>query len=403
MRGPDPLGPRRIMLSHCIIHFSDTPMRWRIVLSLCLVLTHSLPAADPPKIALVIEKPGEPPVVVVSGLSSETIARLKAAKLDSRQWTKVLRVVVAGGTAEEESERLSVVGSCTLTETGIRFEPRFSLLPGRDYRAVLHLDAKSPIEATLTVPRPPPGPRISITHVYPSGNQLPENTLRFYIHFSGQVARGDVYHHLKLVRDDGIEVKSPFLELDEELWSVDGTRLTVLFHPGRVKRELVPREEEGPILEAGHGYTLSISDKWQDAEGRPLVSGYVKKFRATSADDQAVDPEEWKLVAPRAGSEDPLLIRLSKPLDHALLGRLVWIADTDGNKLPGRLTVGGGERVLTFTPKGPWKKGDHYLIVNTRLEDVCGNRVGEPFEVALDKPATPKQEAETVERVFRVR
>jgi hypothetical protein len=385
-------------------------MRCLIVVLLTTLSLSRLTAAEPLKIELVAGKASMGLSVEVSGLPAETIARLKKAELNARQWPELFRVVVGGGQPDEIQNRLPVAGNYTFTASGIRFEPQFPLVPGREYRAFLYPDYSpslatkgAAIEATLTVPKPPPGPRVSITNVYPSGDRLPENTLRFYIQFSGQVAHGNVYRHLKLVREDGLEVKSPFLELDEELWSVDGTRLTIFFHPGRVKRELVPREEEGPILEAGHRYTLSISGSWEDTVGRPLVAGFRKNFTAEPADDHPVDPAAWAMVAPRANSAEPVIVRLPKPLDHALLGRLVWIADPSGNKLPGTWTVGGGERVLTFTPHQKWMKGEHDLVVDTRLEDVCGNRVGEAFEVDTLKPFVGKIESKTFERPFAVR
>ena len=383
-------------------------MRFFMSTFLALLTVFTTEAAEP-KIALVIGKAGESTIVEVTGLPKEALDRLRRANLDAKQWCNVFRVVVAGGTADEFAKRLPVAGSYAVTETGIRFTPQFPLAPGREYRAILHPDydptrpgAGSAIEAALAVPKPPPGPRIAIAAVYPSGNRLPENTLRFYIQFTGQVARGDVYRRLKLVRDDGVEDRSPFLELEEELWSADGTRLTVLFHPGRVKRELVPREEEGPILEAGRTYTLAISADWEDLEGRPLLAGYRKTFTAGPAANRAVDPATWSLIAPRAGTDEPLLVRLPEPLDHALLGRLVWVADAAGATVPGKLSVGGGERVLTFTPRSRWSKGDYRLVIDTRLEDVCGNRVGEAFEVDVFKPVTGKIEVKTVVRKFTV-
>jgi hypothetical protein len=386
-------------------------MRSLLCISVSIALAHTLSAAEPPKIGLVAGKPGDPAAVEVTGLSTETIARLKKAKLDNKQWSEMFRVVVAGGKAGEVLARLPIAGTYIVNDSGIRFEPQFPLTPGREYRAILHPDydpatparESARIETSVTVPKPPPGPRVSITGIYPSGNRLPENTLRFYIHFSGEVARGNVYRHLKLIRDDGKEVKSPFLELDEELWSTDGKRLTVLFHPGRVKRELAPREEEGPILEEGHRYTLKISDNWEDVEGRPIVSGFRKRFTAGPPDNRAIDLSEWTMTAPRAGSDSPLIIRLPGPLDHALLGRMVWVEDQDGEKVPGTLAVGGGERVLTFAPKGLWTKGEYRIAVEASLEDVCGNRVGEPFETHLNEPAAPATEVKTFERTFKVR
>lgn len=379
-------------------------MRYLLCLALTLALQLTLRADERPTIALSVAKPGESPGVEVSGLAREMHARLKAAKPTEKEWHAIFRVVVAGGTNEEVLARPAMAGTYTLTATGVRFDPQFPLVPGREYIAILHdIPGGKPMLVTQSLPKPPPGPRVSIAAVYPSGNRLPENTLRFYIQFSGEVRRGDVYRHLKLVRDDGVEVKDPFLELDQELWSRDGTRLTVLFHPGRVKQGLLPREEDGPILEEGHTYTLSISGKWEDNEGRPIIAGFKKTFTAGPPDDEPVDLARWSMMAPRAGSDAPLIVRLPRQLDHALLNRVVWVVDAAGKQVPGELTVGGGERVLTFAPTGRWAKGEYKLVADTRLEDVCGNRVGEPFEVDEFRPVTGKIEAKFSERPFTVR
>jgi hypothetical protein len=379
-------------------------MRFLLCLPLALALTHPLRAEERPSVGLTNAKAGEAPAVEVIALPKEMHARLKAAKLTDKQWHPIFRVVVAGGTNEEVLARPPLAGTYTLTATGVRFDPQFPLVPGREYVAIVHdIPGGKPMLARLSLPKPPPGPRVSVAEVYPSSNRLPENTLRFYIHFSGPVARGDVYRHLKLVRDDGVEVKEPFLELPEELWANEGDRLTVFFHPGRVKRGLVPREEDGPVLEEGRTYTLTISGKWEDTEGRPIVAAFKKTFTAGPPDDHPVDLANWSLVPPRADSDTPLIVKLSKPLDHALLSRVVWVADAAGKKVPGTLTVGGGERVLTFVPAKPWARGEYRLVADTRLEDVCGNRVGEPFEVDEFKPVTPKLETTTAERKFTVR
>jgi hypothetical protein len=385
----------------------------RLVVCLSLSLPLSLPllAADPkPEIRLARPIPDGPAVVEVSGVSPAALAKLKTTDLTPAEWAAILRVVVAEGTAADVAARPPVAGTYSLTAEGIRFEPQFKLVPGVKYRATFDPsklpggDPKAaPVVADLTIPKPPPGPPTSITAVYPSANVLPENTLRLYVHFSAPMTRGNVYRHFKLVRDDGVEVKAPFLELDEELWSHDGTRVTIFFHPGRVKRGLRPREEDGPILEEGRRYVLVIDRNWEDAEGKPLTAEFRKAFAAGPPDDQPVDPSGWVLIAPRAGSDSPLIVRLAKPLDRALLGSMVWVADVMGNRVAGTVTVGGGERVVTFAPARPWVRGEYRLMVDTRLEDVCGNRVGEPFEVDVFKPVQQRIETKTAERPFTVR
>lgn len=374
-----------------------------------LVLALPLLAAEPKPAIRMAEAPGGARVVEVA-VGKVTVDRLKAATPTAKQWAAILRVVVVGGTPAEAATRPPVAGTYSADGEVIRFEPQFPFVPGVNYQATFD-PAKLPfgdpkpgsVSAALTIPKPPPGPPTSIAAVYPSAARLPENTLRFYVHFSGQMTHGDIYRHVKLLRDDGTEVPRPFLEIDEELWSTDGLRVTLLFHPGRVKKELALREELGPILEAGRRYTLVISREWKDADGRPLTAEVRKTFAAGPADDEPVTLDTWTLIPPRAGSDAPLIIRLAKPLDRALLDSMVWVTDAAGKKVEGQVTVGGGERVVTFAPARPWRRGDYKLAVDTRLEDVCGNRVGEPFEVDVFKPVRRKVETKTAERPFAVK
>ena len=350
---------------------------------------------------------GKSPALEVT-VGKDAVARLKATKPTAKEWTAIFRVVVAGGTAAETVARPAVAGTCTAEGTAIRFEPHFPFSSDIGYRVWFDPaklpggDPKSgPVSLSFVVPKPPPGPPTTIAAVYPSANRLPENTLRLYIHFSGQMNRGNIYRHMKLIRDDGKEVPQPFLELDEELWSADGLRITVLFHPGRVKRELVPREEDGPILEEGRRYALVISREWKDAEGRPFPTEFKKTFLAGPPEEEPIDMGTWSLMSPRAGSDAPLILRLAKPLDRALLSSTFAIIDASGKRIEGETTVGGGERVVTFAPAKPWKKGEFKLVVDSRLEDACGNRVGEPFEVHTANPRT--NGPVTLERRFVVR
>lgn len=379
--------------------------------SLLALFSLTLPAAaaEPPAVRLVSPKPGTT-VVEVTGIDETTLQAIADAKLGAADWSKVARLVVDSGTPEEVAKKPPVAGEWSVRGGALKFEPLFPLAPGGKYRAFLDPGAipganlkADKFSLPLSIPKPPPGPRVRILHVYPSANHLPENALRLYVHFSGPVTRGDVYKWFRLVRDDGKTVVRPFVELDEELWSSDGLRLTLLFDPGRVKQGLVPREELGPILEEGRRYTFTIDGDWPDSEGRPLLCGFKKTFTATAPDDDPVWPDQWKLVAPRAGSEAPLLVRLAKPLDRALLGRMLWVVDAKGNRAEGTLTVGGGERVVSFAPRRPWARGDYKLVIDDELEDVCGNRVGVPFEVDVFHPIPERPKVKLTERPFAVK
>jgi hypothetical protein len=82
---------------------------------------------------------------------------------------------------------------------------------------------------------------------------------------------------------------------------------------------------------------------------------------------------------------------------------MLWVTDADGNRIEGTLTVGLGERVVSFTPAKPWVKGNYKLLIDANLEDRCGNRVGEPFEVDVLKPIPLKPVQKLTERPFVVK
>jgi len=328
------------------------------------ILSLLLAAADEPRAAVVAGR------VEIVGHADPSEAAAKRCR------------IVVDGTPTEVATRPAVAGTWSVRGKALVFEPQFPLVAGLTYRVTG--DFTKPLQ--VAVPKPPPGPPVSVAAVFPSANVLPENTLRFYVHFTGQMTRGTIYRHVKLVRDDGVEIKRPFLELDEELWSADGLRVTLLFHPGRVKRELVPREEDGPILEEGRTFTMIFTREWKDTDSRPLVREFRKTFRVGPLEEAAIDLNTWSLMAPRAGSDGPAIVRLAKPVDRALLASTISVVDADGRAVKGEVTVGGGERVVTFAPAEAWKPGAYRLIVDPRLEDSCGNRVGEPFEIDASRP-----------------
>jgi hypothetical protein len=198
------------------------------------------------------------------------------------------------------------------------------------------------------------------------------------------------------------EVSAPFLELDEELWSPDQKRFTLYLDPGRIKRGLKPREEVGPVLEEGKSYTLVIDREWQDAEGNILRETFRKKFTVGPPDDEPIDPKNWELAPLSAGSRQPLMVRFPKPLDHALLHRLIWVANAAGKRVPGTASVSQEETEWRFTPENPWPPGEFHLVVDKALEDLAGNTVGRPFEVDVFRPVQRELKSETVKLPFRI-
>lgn len=346
----------------------------------------------------------------VAGLAAAQLAALAKTKLEPDQWAALFAVRVYSGKPAEDKDRPAMLGSHRVEDGLLRFEPRFPLTRGVTYRAVFDpsrlpggAGKGEPVVAEFTLPRPKPSAAAVVERIYPTRNKLPENQLKFYIHFSSPMRQGEVYKHIHLLNAAGKEVERVFLELDEELWDAAGKRFTLLFHPGRVKKGLQPREELGPILEEGKEYTLVIDRTWEDAEGNPLKESFRKTIKALAADDEAVEPKAWKIQAPAAGKAGPLTVAFPEPLDHALLHRLLWVTDAKGRRVEGTVQVTDEETRWHFTPEKPWQAGGYRLVADTNLEDLAANKIGQLFEVDVFRPIQRKIETKTVELSFDVK
>jgi hypothetical protein len=217
-----------------------------------------------------------------------------------------------------------------------------------------------------------------------------------YLEFSAPMSRDHGRDFLKLLDEQGHEVKDAFLALDVDFWSPDGRRYTVFFDPGRVKRGILPNDLYGRALIAGHRYTIVVDPRWRDANGLPLASGFSHTFGVGAADMAPLRLEDWRLNAPAAGTHDPLVVTFPKPLDHGLLQRALAVASGTAT-VDGVSTVGAGETEWRFTPRSPWRAGQFDLVVLSILEDPMGNKISQPFDVdtfdRIDQSSAPERRA----------
>lgn len=295
-------------------------------------------------------------------------------------------------------------GPALLGTTGVDggvawFKPRFPLTLDLPHAASLSVPGGEALALSLTLPRPDATPA-RLVGVSPEAGPVPENLLKFYLTFSGPMRRGEAYRRVAILDADGVPVESPFLELDEELWSPDGKRLTLFIDPGRIKRGLRPREESGPVFEAGKRYKLRVSAGWPDSAGRLLADSAERAYEATAPLAEVIDPAGWEVVTPRARL-GALEVRLGRPLDRALLEHAIAVVGPDGKRLPGAVDLPPGGAAWRFTPaRQPWNPGEYKLVIDPRLEDLAGNRVGRLFDTPGELP--PGAEEKPAERPFRV-
>ncbi len=295
-------------------------------------------------------------------------------------WQSLFRVHV------DTPDAPAMLGTYTPEPGALLFHPRFPLADGMTYVAEATLTDGRKATAILHTAARDLKAETRVEHIYPTADTLPANILKLYIQFSAPMSKGEAWQHIRLLDDQGKTVPLAFLEIDQELWDAAGRRLTVLFDPGRIKRGLVPTNEMGSPVTEGRRYTLVVDKTWHDARGAVLVEGVEKKFVGAPSDRTPPAPKLWKITAPQAGTTNPLVIRFPKPMDAALLERMLEVENIEGT-----ITLADQEREWRFTPVTPWRSGTYHLIANNLLEDISGNHLDRAFDV--DLAAAPRQAA----------
>ena len=206
--------------------------------------------------------------------------------------------------------------------------------------------------------------------IHPAGTTVPENLLRLELRFDQPQRLPFDLERLKLLDGDGVEIRHALLDL--ALPDADGRRITVLLDPGRVKTGVGPNLQAGRALTPGATISLSVVDA---ADTAPVI----KTWRVVDALSRPLQPEHWRLSAPRRGTRDALSVDLRVPIS-SVGERLIAVLDGRGRPVAGVVTLGDGDATWRFRPSRPWATGRHRLVTHPDLEDPAGNRRCAAFE-----------------------
>lgn len=330
---------------------------------------------------------------VVATLPPALTDALGSRRIAGEQWGRVLQVRTAEA-ATSDPPGPTIFGSYSLHGAELVFRPRLPFLPGTEYHGTLDLVALARLTGvegvesgasltanpSFTFRMPSEAVRVPrVVAIYPASDRVPGNLLRAYVEFSQPMRPDVVADYLHLVDAAGREVQLPFVEIDGGLWDPRGTRLTLLFHPGRLKRGVAPREELGPPLATGATYRLVVDAGWPSATGEPLRSGVSQSWTVDAEDRGPVTPDTWALEVPRVGSTEPLAIDFGESLDHALALRMITVL-LAGHTVSGTPRLAADDTRWTFHPSAPWNDAEYSLHVQPGLEDVAGNNLRGLFD-----------------------
>jgi hypothetical protein len=317
-------------------------------------------------------------VVVTAVLPASVAAGMPAGSLGEERGRRWLRLTRRGASQP-------LVGVYRREGQQLAFAPRFALLPGVVYHAELRLGERSltavyqlPAEAVLaSAPR--------VLAMYPTAVALPANHLRFYVRFSEAMQTGDSFwKQVELFDEQRAErVEVAWRELD--IWSKDRTLVTMLLHPGRVKKGIPFAAELGPVLHAGRRYRLRIGAALKSAAGIALGTPHDKRFRVGPADRERPHPRAWRIESPTAGSKDALVLHFAEKMDHVTMIPAVMVRTLAGTPVTGAAVAGAEERSWRFSPQRAWPPEPHRIDVAPSIEDLAGNTPMRLFDGHIDE------------------
>ena len=324
-------------------------------------------------------------VTITARLTKEQLGRMPVGPVDQAVAKTVLKLCLV-----EDNGKLgpAIFGRYIRRGETLVLTPRYRLAGGQLYRVVLAVTASKNTSRDYRVPPRVVKSKARVEHIYPSGDVLPANHLKFYIHFSKPMREGRaIFDLIRLLDKDGREIRDAWRRT--ELWTADAKRLTLWIHPGRVKQGVNLREDLGPVLKPGQEYSLVLDAKLQDADGAPLGIRFVKKFRTVQSDYHRPLPQNWQMEIPTAGTREPLRLEFREPMDHAMLRRFLEIRDQQAELVQGKITMTKSESIWEFKPRLPWKTTRYHLVVDGLLEDLAGNTPLRVFDTDLRLPRGP--------------
>ena len=285
--------------------------------------------------------------------------------------TNALQIFV-GGPDDCCHDRVPVAGRIDLDGHTLTFTPTFGFVAGLSYVAQIRVAGEEHPLVPFRIPSEAATMDAAVTEIFPSGDLLPENVLRFYIHFSVPMAPHVAFDHIQLRNASGEVDDAAFMHFKQELWNEDRRRLTVLMDPGRIKRGVATNVKLGPALQEGQQYRLTVVGGWPSADGTSRLAEYSKTFTVSEGIRERPDVGRWQALSACAGTREALEVRFDRPFDRHLLTAGIRVVTSDGKRVNGTVHIGESERVWRFTPNEAWAE-DVRIVVDGRLEDVAGN------------------------------
>jgi hypothetical protein len=215
--------------------------------------------------------------------------------------------------------------------------------------------------------------------VFPQSEVVPANILRWHFVFNRPVAVDRWIESVRLVDDQGDPVEHAFLDLPEGLWNTEGTVLTIMMHPGRIKSG-VGVVGEGLTLGIGRTCSIVVNLAGFALEEDHLTREHVHSFTAATEVGSALSAEDWIVRLPQAGTFAPLEVEFGRLMDIMSVQASLRVVDEGGVPISADIAMQNDDKWVLIKPLQPWPAGKIAILPMHDLEDVTGQRLGDAFE-----------------------
>lgn len=189
-----------------------------------------------------------------------------------------------------------------------------------------------------------------VVAVYPTNDSLPENLLRFYVQFSHAMKTVNNLENIKLVKENGEEIRGAIFNNVYELWDSEQKQLTLILDPARVKTGLVVNENLGRALAPNKRFQLVI-EKAEDIYGNLLEAPYTKGIHVIKEDKEIPNINNWKIISPESNTLSPLEINFPQVLDRLSLFHRLRLMNENEEIVTGEIEVVNQEKTWRFIPQ----------------------------------------------------
>ena len=262
--------------------------------------------------------------------------------------------VFVGSAASYHEQRLPVAGRDERDGQFLRFTPAFGFVAGQEYVVRTRRSGEPDRLTEFRIPREVAAAPALVTGVYPSGDVLPENVLRFYVHFSvpmtPHLASDFVAPapRIRPRRSCGIhEVQAGAVERGPD--APHG-----LDRPGPHQAERGHQPRTRPSASEGQRYELTVDEGWPAADGSSVLPSFSKRVQRRRRPEGAAQRRSGgdgdRLDLEHASA---LRIVFDRPFDRHLLDDALHVVDGDGQPIDGTPLPGDTRRRGRSHPPSP--------------------------------------------------